>query len=163
MTTQSPKPGQRIGGAQSHLDVVIERPLERGPHVIVLLLDSIQPLDLTVPAEFRLGALGQFHIPASMPFAHSFALAAVVQFLARILPDGLQQMVAYFSTLLTLVIAWSSVNSPWSFLLGMFLLFTTLRMHLLGVALTRATLGRGAGRADTAAIAAMAVAARGAW
>ena len=55
-----------------------------------------------MPMEFRLGALGQFHVPARVPFAHGFALAAVVQFLARILADGFQQRVACFIALLAL-------------------------------------------------------------
>jgi len=67
------------------------------------------------------------------------------------------QIAVFLSTALMLVFAWNAVNSRWAFLLGMFLLFTTLRMHLLGVALSRTMLRRAAGRPDPATIAAIAV------
>ncbi len=58
----------------------------------------------------------------------------------------------FFSTLLVLVFTRPGVASPWSFLLGMFLLFTTLRLHLLGIALTRASLVRRGQRRNRAAM-----------
>lgn len=47
------------------------------------------------------------------------------------------QLAVFFSTVLMLFIARRSVSDPWSVLFGMFLLFVTARMHLLGVALAR--------------------------
>jgi hypothetical protein len=66
------------------------------------------------------------------------------------------QLGVFLSTAFMLIVAWSSVGSAWSFLLGMFLLFTALRLHLLGVALTRGMLRQG-GRRDPATIAALTV------
>ncbi len=74
------------------------------------------------------------------------------------------QLAVFLSTALLLVIAWK-VNSPWSFLLGMFLLLTTLRLHLLGVALARGMLrqrSRGLDPATVLAVAAIAFASAGA-
>ncbi|MGE5361884.1 MAG: putative ABC exporter domain-containing protein, partial [Bacteroidales bacterium] len=68
------------------------------------------------------------------------------------------QAAILLSTALILVFAWTSVVSAWSFLLGVFLLFATLRVHLLGVALARQSFLTGYGRRDPAAWAALAVA-----
>jgi ABC-2 type transport system permease protein len=50
------------------------------------------------------------------------------------------------SSALLLVFAWSAVTSAWSFVLGVFLLFTTVRLHLLGVALSRGSMFSRGGR-----------------
>jgi hypothetical protein len=62
-----------------------------------------------------------------------------------------------FSTLVVLLFGRTAVSSAWSFLLGTFLLFATVRLHLLGIALTRATLLEGRRRRDPAAIVALGV------
>ncbi len=67
------------------------------------------------------------------------------------------QVGIFLSTAVMLVFTWRSVNSPWSFLLGMFRVFTTLRLHLLGVALSRESLLGGDWRRAPAAVLALAI------
>jgi ABC-2 type transport system permease protein len=75
------------------------------------------------------------------------------------------QVAIFLSTAVMLVLGRGAIANPWSFLLGGFLLFATLRVHLLGVALARAALFEGSGRRDPTvwlAVAAAAVATIGA-
>ncbi len=68
------------------------------------------------------------------------------------------ELAVLLSSGLMLVVAWRSVESALSFLVGTFLLFTAARLHLLGVALTRgARLSGAGGRRDLATTAATAV------
>lgn len=62
----------------------------------------------------------------------------------------------FLSSLLMLVVAGTGLANAWSFLIGLFLLFTAIRLHLLGVALARDTLVNGH-RRDPAALVALAV------
>jgi hypothetical protein len=62
-----------------------------------------------------------------------------------------------FSTAIITVFARTAATSAWSLLAGTFLLFATVRLHLLGIALTRATLLEGRGHRDLAALVALVV------
>lgn len=129
---------------------------------------AFAPLQLAATFALWLIVLARWFVPVSKqplqlsPSERDFLLTAPLERRRIVRYKLLRSQVGIFlSTALMLLFLWtpagSLVRSPWSFLLGAFLLFTTVRMHLLGVALTRAAVAKGGGRRDPPMIAAIVV------
>ena len=70
---------------------MVHQPGHRGPQVVVLELQPVQPCQLPLALQLGLGLLGQRQEIGSVPVMRLGPAAAVSEPFQRILPDGLQQ------------------------------------------------------------------------
>ena len=92
-----PEPAERGGEPELPLGPVrvLLPPLERGPQVVVLGLQPLEPDRLVTALQLRGGPLGQGQAPVAVPPARRRPLARLGQLLAGVLPERLQQPVPH--------------------------------------------------------------------
>src|SRR5215469_8036544 len=99
MRADRPESPQRAGQSQPALCAAAPlAPLERGPQVVMLAIQTLEPDDLIRAEQLRLGMLGQFQEEFEMALSRPRVIS-VAQPIAAILAHGLQKPIARFSGL----------------------------------------------------------------
>src|SRR6185295_13428450 len=68
-----------------------ERPVEDGPDVVVLELETLEPAALIVTRQLGCRALDEGHVPVTMAPPDHLRFAARLEMLRRVLADGVEQ------------------------------------------------------------------------
>src|SRR5262249_42601220 len=94
MRADRPESPERAGQSQPALCTAAAlTPLERGPHVVMLAIQALEPDDLIPAEQLKLGLLGQFQEEFEMALSRP-GVISVAQPIAAILTHRLQKAVA---------------------------------------------------------------------
>src|SRR5579862_473375 len=88
---------------RAHARSMLQAEPQRGPKILTLRLQAVEPDPLLKALNFHFGLFGQRQEESKMPPPNSLLLTAPSQPLRRILPRRLQQPITRFSLMLLIV------------------------------------------------------------
>ena len=88
----APEPPRQREQPDRRLDLAVHQPGHRGPQIVVLGLQPVQPAQLPAVRQLGRGGLSERQEIGGVPVVGRAPVSAVAQPLQRVLPDGLQQL-----------------------------------------------------------------------